>query len=157
MKNPFDDYLDLLDQIRTALEQLSGLAKEKAAAVRNDDLIRLDNIMKQEQAVALTFRGLEQKQSTLLNTIGLKGVPLSALAEQFPPKMRLDAKQRIEKLQTQYQIYKTCSEVARNTLECNLHLIEKVLASANIPADNGPGYQARDPEIPAAMKTDFRA
>lgn len=157
MKNPFDDYLDLLDQIRTALEQLSGLAKEKAAAVRNDDLIHLDNIMKQEQAVALTFRGLEQRQSTLLNTIGLKGVPLSALAEQFPPKMRLDAKQRIEKLQTQYQIYKTCSEVARNTLECNLHLIEKVLASANIPADNGPGYQSREPEIPSAMKTDFRA
>lgn len=157
MKNPFDDYLDLLDQIRTALEQLSGLAKEKADAVRNDDLIRLDSIMKQEQAVALTFRGLEQKQSTLLNAIGLKGVPLSALAEQFPPKMRLDAKQRIEKLQTQYRVYKTCSEVARNTLECNLHLIEKVLASANIPADNGPGYQVRDPEIPAAMKTDFRA
>ena len=84
-------------------------------------------------------------------------IPMDSLAEQFPPKMRLDAKQRIEKLQTQYQIYKTCSEVARNTLECNLHLIEKVLASANIPADNGPGYQARDPEIPAAMKTDFRA
>ena len=157
MKNPFDDYLDLLDQIRSSLEQLSGLAKEKSAAVRNDDLLHLDGIMKQEQAVALTFRGLEQRQNTLLNALGLKGVPLSALADQFPPKMRLDAKQRIEKLQTQYQIYKTCSEVARNTLECNLHLIEKVLAGVSVPVDNGPGYQSKDPEIPSAMKTDFRA
>lgn len=157
MKNPFDDYLDLLDQIRTALEQLSDLAREKSAAVRNDDLLRLDEIMKREQAVALTFRGLEQRQNVLLNAIGLKGVPLSALAEQYPPKMRLDARQRIEKLQTQYHIYRTCSEVARNTLECNLHLIEKVLASAAAPAETGPGYQTRDPEIPSAMKTDFRA
>ena len=157
MKNPFDDYLDLLDQIRASLEQLSVLAKEKSNTVRNNDLLHLDEIMKQEQAVALTFRGLEQRQNTLLNALGLKGVPLSALADQFPPKMRLYARQRIEKLQTQYKVYQTCSEVARNTLECNLHLIEKVLAGASAPADNGPGYQSREPEIPSAMKTDFRA
>ena len=157
MKNPFEDYLDLLDQIRASLEQLSGLAKEKSAAVHNDDLLRLDEIMKQEQAIALNFRGLEQRQNSLLTAIGLKGVPLSALAEQFPPKMRLEARQRIEKLQSQYQIYRTCSEVARNTLECNLHLIEKVLAAASVTTENGPGYQAKEPEIPSAMKTDFRA
>jgi len=155
LKNPFDDYLDLLDQIRSSLEQLSELAREKSAAVRNNDLLRLDEIMKQEQAVALTFRGLEQRQNSLLNATGLKGIPLSSLAEQFPPKMRLDARQRIEKLQTQYQIYRTSAEVARNTLECNLHLIEKVLAGS--AAEVGPGYQAKDPEIPAPMKTDFRA
>lgn len=157
MKNPFEDYLDLLDQLRGALEQLSDLAKQKSAAVRNDDLLRLDEIIRQEQAVALTFRGLEQRQNTLLNATGLKGVPLSALAEQYPPKMRLDARQRVEKLQNQYRIYQTCSEVARNTLECNLHLIEKVLASAAAAPEGGPGYQAREPEIPTAMKTDFRA
>lgn len=157
MKNPFDDYLDLLDQIRTALDHLSGLAKEKSAAVRNNDLIRLDEIMKQEQAEALNFRGLEQRQNTLLNATGLKGIPLSSLAEHFPPKMRLEAKLRVEKLQTQYQVYRTCSEVARNTLECNLHMIEKILEGISTPAQRGPGYQVKDPEIPSPMRTDFRA
>ena len=157
MKNPFDDYLDLLDQIRAALDHLSSLAREKSAAVRNNDLIRLDEIMKQEQAEALNFRGLEQRKNSLLNATGLKGIPLSSLAEHFPPKMRLDARQRVEKLQTQYQIYHSCSEVARNTLECNLHIIEKILADAPTPAQNGPGYQAKEPEIPSPMRTDFRA
>ena len=157
MNNPFEDYLNLLDQIRVELEHLSELARRKALAVRTDDLFSLDQIMKQEQASALNFRGLEQKQTSLLNAIGLKGIPLSSLADQFPPKMRLDAKQCVEKLQTQYQIYRKSSEVARHTLECNLHMIEKILAGANAPAEDGPGYQPKDPELPTPMKTDFRA
>lgn len=157
MKNPFDDYLDLLDQLCSALEQLSDLAKQKSAAVRDNDLLRLDEIMKREQAAALNFRGIEQRQTALLNATGLKGIPLSSLAEHYPPKMRLDARQRIEKLQTQYKIYRACAEVARNTLECNLHMIDKILAGAAAPAAASPGYQAQDPELPSAMKTDFRA
>ena len=157
MNNPFCEYLQLLDQIGEQIDRLTDLAKQKTAAVKNDDLLALDEIMKQEQASSLLFRGLEQKQSTLLNSTGLKGIPLSSLAENFPPKMRLEAKQSIEQLQTRYRVYQSCADVARNTLECNLHEIEKALASMSPAAAGGPGYQPLEPEIPSSMKTDFRA
>lgn len=157
MNNPFYEYLQLLDQIGEQLVHLTDLAKQKTAAVRNDDLLALDEVLKQEQASALLFRGLEQKQTALLNSTGLKGLPLSSLAENFPPKMRLEAKQSIEQLQTRYRVYQNCAEVARNTLECNLHEIEKALAIMSPVSANGPGYQPQDPEIPSSMKTDFRA
>ena len=157
MNNPFCEYLQLLEQIGAQLEHLTDLAKQKTNAVRNDDLLALDEILKQEQAASLLFRGLEQKQSTLLNSTGLKGIPLSSLAENFPPKMRLEAKQCIEQLQSRYSVYQSCAEIARNTLECNLHEIEKALASMAPAAAGGPGYQSREPEIPNSMKTDFRA
>ena len=157
MNNPFYEYLPLLDQIGEQVEHLTDLAKQKITAVRNDDLLALDEILKQEQASSLLFRGLEQKQSALLNSTGLKGIPLSSLAENFPPKMRLEAKQCIEQLQTRYRVYQTSAEVARNTLECNLHEIEKVLASMSPASAGGPGYQPAEPEIPSSMKTDFRA
>ncbi|MBR2928014.1 MAG: flagellar export chaperone FlgN [Oscillospiraceae bacterium] len=157
MNNPFYEYLQLLDQIGEQVEHLTDLAKQKITAVRNDDLLALDEILKQEQASSLLFRGLEQKQSALLNSTGLKGIPLSSLAENFPPKMRLEAKQCIEQLQTRYRVYQTSAEVARNTLECNLHEIEKVLASMSPASAGGPGYQPAEPEIPSSMKTDFRA
>ena len=157
MNNPFYEYLQLLDQIGEQVEHLTDLAKQKVTAVRNDDLLALDEILKQEQASSLLFRGLEQKQSALLNSTGLKGIPLSSLAENFPPKMRLEAKQCIEQLQTRYRVYQTSAEVARNTLECNLHEIEKVLASMSPASAGGPGYQPAEPEIPSSMKTDFRA
>ncbi len=157
MNNPFCEYLQLLEQIGTQLEHLTELAKQKTGAVRNDDLLALDEILKQEQAATLLFRGLEQKQSTLLNSTGLKGIPLSSLAENFPPKMRLEAKQCIEQLQTRYSVYQSCAEIARNTLECNLHEIENVLASMAPASAGGPGYQSHEPEIPSNMRTDFRA
>ena len=77
MSNAYHEYLDVLEQMRTALEQLSTLEQQKSDAVRNDDLMALDRVLKQEQAFALTFRGLEQKQTALLEKNGLKGVPLS--------------------------------------------------------------------------------
>lgn len=157
MNNPFCEYLQLLEQIGAQLEHLTDLAKQKTNAVRNDDLLALDEILKQEQAASLLFRGLEQKQSTLLNSTGLKGIPLSSLAENFPPKMRLEAKQCIEQLQSRYSVYQGCAEIARNTLECNLHEIEKALASMSPATAGGPGYQPTEPEIPNSMKTDFRA
>ncbi len=157
MNKPFLDYLDLLAHIGTELDRLSELARQKTNAVRHDDLNTLDQIMRQEQASTLAFRGLEQKQMTLLDATGLKGVPLSAAADRFPSELRLQAKQQIEQLQTKYKLYQSCSEVARNTLECNLHQIEKILANAAPQSKGGPGYQAQSPEIPAPMRTNFWA
>lgn len=156
MSNSYQEYLDVLEQMRTALEQLSELENQKSDAVRNNDLVALDHVLKQEQAFALTFRGLEQKQTALLDKTGLKGVPLSSLSDSFPEDMRLEAKQTAERLKMQYDLYRSCSDAARTLLECNLHVIDKVIAESSASAE-GPGYQPKDPEIPSAMKTDFRA
>lgn len=158
MTNPLNEYLNFLDRLRDELEKLSELARKKTTAVRSNDLTALDDILKQEQAASLAFRGLEQKQNSLMNAVGLNGIPLSALADNYPPKMRLQAKQTVENLKTQYQVYRSCAEVARTTLECNLHEIEKVLnhLDQSVSSD-GPGYQAKNPDLPATMKTDFRA
>lgn len=157
MNKLFLDYLDLLAHIGTELDRLSELARQKTRAVRQDDLNALDQIIRQEQASTLAFRGLEQKQKVLLDATGLKGIPLSAAADQFPNELRLQARQQIEQLQTKYRIYQSCAEVARNTLECNLHEIEKILANAAPQSNNGPGYQAQTPEPPASMRTNFWA
>ncbi len=156
MSNAYHEYLDVLEQMRTALEQLSTLEQQKSDAVRNDDLMALDRVLKQEQAFALTFRGLEQKQTALLEKNGLKGVPLSSLADNYPEDMRLQAKQTAERLKTQYELYRSYADAARTILECNLHVIDKIIADSSSGAE-GPGYQPKDPEIPSAMKTDFRA
>ena len=155
MNHSFDDYLTLLDEMRAALSSLSDLERQKAAAVRSNDLTELDRIMKLEQAASLKFRGFEQRQGTLMAELDLKGTPLSGLADKFPSDLRLKAKQTVENLQSQYKVYRGSAEVARNTLECNLHEIDKILAG-NAPTQ-GPGYEHPDPQLPPKMKTDFRA
>ena len=157
MEKQFRSYLALLDSLCEGLEQLSNLARKKISAVQNDDLLVLDEIMRQEQALALSFRGLEQKRANLLDALGLSELALSELASHFPASMQADARRAAEALQSQYQIYRTSSEVARNTLECNLHEIEKVLSSIGSVPVTGPGYTASAAEPPQSMKNDFRA
>lgn len=71
MDASYQSYLDLLGELSGSLERLAQLAQDKAAVVRQDDLIGLDGVLKQEQAMALNLRGLEQRRLKLAAQLGL--------------------------------------------------------------------------------------
>ena len=79
MSAPFQDYLKLLRDVSRLLEQLAGLAQQKADAVRKDDLLGLDEVLKQEQAMGLNLRGLELRRRKLVPLRGRDGVARSDL------------------------------------------------------------------------------
>ena len=94
MDAPFLSYLDLLRDLGASLDQLSQLAQEKMASVRQDDLIALDEVIKQEQAMSLNLRGLEQRRLKLMDQMELRGVPLDNLSGHYPKDLQLQAKPR---------------------------------------------------------------
>ena len=151
--------LNVFDSIRGGLEQLTELAKRKIKAVESDDLLALDDVMNQEQAVVLSMRGLEQKRERVLSDLGLSGVPLSQIAERCPPDAQPEVRQAVEALKNQYQEYRRHADRARNMLEHGIREIERTLSELGAsPIENGPGYGARDEAAPPeSMKTDFRA
>ena len=152
------DYLSLLREVSTTLEQLTDIAQHKTDAVLRDDLMGLDECMKQEQALSLALRGFEQKRLAALPGLDLVGVPLSMLSVHYPLDCQSEAKAVSEGLLNQYLIYNSAAEVARSTLECNLHQIEKILAEAGADPVPGFGYGVAGPvDPPPAMRTDFRA
>jgi vacuolar-type H+-ATPase subunit I/STV1 len=153
---PYTAYLELLRQLTGDLERLSALSRAKTDAVRKDDLNALDQVLKQEQALTLTVRGLEQKLQKALSQLKLTRVPLTDLPAQFPQELRLEAKTTVEALRQQYQIYRGASEAARHTLECNLHEIEKALNDWGAQGQSGPGYEKSGAEPPSQLKTDIR-
>lgn len=151
-------YLALLDEVRGTLDQLSQLAQDKAGAVRQDDLIALDEVLKQEQAMTLNLRGLEQRRLKLSAQLGLDGVPLTGLAERFAPELDEQAKKTADALRDSYAIYRSYANMARSALELNLHQIEKIIAASGVdPNLAASGYEAPGVEPPQKMKTDFRA
>lgn len=153
-----NDYLSLLQEVSRTLEHLTGIAQKKTEAVRKDDLVALDECMKQEQALSLALRGYEQKRLAALPALGLVDVPLSMLSTHYPLDHQMEAKSVSEALLTQYRLYNSAAEVARSTLECNLHQIEKILAEAGVDPVPGFGYGTANSAVPpASMRTDFRA
>ena len=144
MEAPNVSYLSLLEEVSGNLEQLAALAREKTAAVRKDDLMALDQVLNQEQAMSLTFRGLEQKRSKMLSDFGLGDVPLRGLMDHCPAGTEKETKRISETLRRKYEMFRTASDVARDTLECSLRGIERMMAANNggEPLQEGPPRQA---------------
>lgn len=151
-------YLKLLEELASSLDRLAQLAQEKAAAVQADDLLALDEVLKQEQAMTLNLRGLELKRLKLVDQLGLDKVPLDQLEGHCPPELADRARETVDALRSSYTIYRSCADMARSLVELNLHQIEKVITAAGVdPAVAASGYEAPGVEPPKKMKTDFRA
>lgn len=162
MAEGYQGYLQLMADLGEGLDQLSDLAEKKIAVVRRNDLMGLDEIMKQEQALALAFRGMEQSQEKLAAQLGWQGVSLSKTAEQFPPELRGEAVQAVQTLKEKYAAYQKLSAASRQALENGIHEVDAIinqLGGAPVPQPGGPGYgpAVKSAAPPQSMKTDFRA
>ena len=158
MESQFRAYFGVLRELAGVLDRLTPLAQQKADAVRANDLLALDEVLKQEQALSLNLRGLELRRQKLASPLGLDGTPLSELPQRCPAELADEARKAAAALRMSYETYRGFSDVARNTLELNLHQIDKYLESAGVdPKLAAQGYEAPPTEPPQKMKTDFRA
>lgn len=151
-------YLNLLRELGGCLDRLGELSEQKAQTVRQDDLLAMDEVLKQEQVLSLSLRGLEQRRVKLLAELELDGVSLADLPEKYPPELEVEARQTVNALRDSYKMFRARADMARTLLELNLHQIDKLIAAAGAnPADAGAGYEPPGAEPPKNMKTDFRA
>ncbi len=161
MDELYHSYVSFLQSLSQGLESLTDLAEKKYAAAQTDDLMTLNELLNQEQAQSLNFRGLELTRDKLLPKLGLTGVPLSKVPDHCPPDAREEVRQAVEALQGRYRAYQAASGKARTLMEQNLHEIETAIVKmGGPPADEhtGAGYSREaETEPPPAMKTDFRA
>lgn len=169
MGDAYRSYLELLENLRVNVEALSELAKKKIDAAGKDDLIALGEVIKQEQALALSFRGLELSREKLLKEMGLQEVALSQLETRYPLEMREEARQAVAALQDEYQEYQGVAKKAQDVLESNLRDVESAIVQMGgaIEEDSlgrpvsgpvnyvPPGVEPVAP--PPSMRTDFRA
>lgn len=162
MEELYRAYLSFLRSMTQGLETLTDLNEKKFDAARTDDLMALNELLNQEQAQSLHFRGLEQTRDKLLPKLGLEGVPLSQVADQFPPALQEEARQTVAQLQNRYAVYQAASKKTRTLLERTLQEVETAIVEMGGPPagkEDGPGYR-RETETaapPPSMKTDFRA
>lgn len=157
MEELYSAYLTTLDGLSADLDKLAELCRKQSDAVRRDDLMGLNEVMKQEQVVGLSLRGREQKRQKLSLELGLDGSRLSALPQRVPERLLLGAQETVERLRRSYEGYQTAAQVARHTLEINLHEIEKILAAQGVDAGQSGAYAGEGAVPPTNMKTDFRA
>lgn len=141
------DYLNLLTSLSGTLEKLTEIEHRKTDAVCQGNLPVVEDCMKQEQVMSLSLRSLEQKRINLLSQLGLSNVPLRELQKHSPPEHDLETKRVAEELRRQYTLFQAASQVARDTLECNLREIQRLQKQTR-------GTPSTPDELP--HQTDFR-
>ena len=146
----WQDYLKLMRGLTRTLEELAQVERDKNAAASAGDLRGVEECMKREQVISLTLRGYDQKRDTLLAALGLQGVTLSQLEDHSPDEYQLETKKVVEELRRQYTLFQAASQVARHTLEINLHAIE-------LMQNRQAGDSAEAEETRKTHQTDFRA
>ena len=148
MSQVYEDYLQYLEELADTLEQMAEVTKAKNKAARVGDLVTVESLMKKEQVFSMTLRGMDIKREKMLSEMGLQGVPLSKLAENYPAELFDRARKTVERVHT---VFHSASEAARVTMEIALHDIERMLP------ENQPAPRRDKGEPPPRMKTDFRA
>lgn len=136
----WQEYLRLLEGLTKTIGQLTEIEKSKTLAVSQGKLDEVEACMRQEQALSLSLRGFDQKREAMLARLGLTGVPLRQLEDHAPDELLMETKRVAGALRGQYEMFQTASQVARNTLECNLRVLEQLQAEAGgSPAAEEPG------------------
>lgn len=153
----FKEYLAFLRDLGVTLDEITTVEQEKAKFVRTDDLDGLNECMKREQALSMALRSCDQKRDVMLLQLGLQDIPLRELLNHAPSEHQEETRKTVEQLCRQYALFRSAFEVARDTLECNLHQIEKILHAEAPDGDMQPGYQETAPQLPTRLRTDFRA
>ena len=159
MEELVQSYLSFLASMSRSVEELGALADRQLEAAKTDDLQTLNELMNQEQALALTFRGLEQTRDRLLSQLGMEGLSLSQTPSRVPAQWRKPVEEAVAVLQGSYQTYRQKSKKARAFLEQNMREVDAMVAQmGGPPPEMGPGYgKPAQSGPPPSMKTDFRA
>lgn len=159
MEEKFQELFSLLDTVGTAMARLSGLANEKIEAVKNDDLMAINEVINREQAEALNFRGLESRREKLLKELNISSDALSQLPASCPVSLQEQARECVARLQESCKAYRQTADHARAILEKELREIDGTISALGVrPPVSGPGYRGQtESGLPSKMKTDFRA
>lgn len=128
MNDKFESMIALMDELTETLTKLSDMQREIVKAVRADDIARLAECMKHEQAISLTMRNIDQKRIKIQEQLGFKEIKLSQLPSKVKdPDMQIKVRKAADRLTAQYKIVRSTSEVARLTLESNLRNVEQMM------------------------------
>lgn len=154
----FTDYLTYLKDLLREMETLTKIQAQKQSAVRAYDLAALNECMKQEQAISLAMRGLEQRRTKLIAALSLEGLSMAQLPKAAPEALRSETRELTEAVLMKHAELRSAQDASRTLMEKELRRIDSTLLSKGIPHEEAQAYS--DPSgitMPKGMRTDFRA
>ena len=142
----FNAFCAVLESHISLFEGLMSVETQKLSAIAGNDIDKLDQHMKSEQAYALELRGLDAKREMIQAKLGCAGLPLNQIIEKSEGE-------RKKKLLALYLNLKDRIEDLDATIACTKKFIELHLNSIDL-LEARMKTQRNESEKPGSKKSD---
>jgi len=126
----FGDTLEQLSDLMTSLTQMENAKAEAASSGQHG---RIDGYLKQEQALILKLRGLEQRHRKQMKTLALDGLTFRQILEQADEKEEAFLSPLFGRLTEQLRLLTSSRDSANRILNVRLKEFEDALAGSPQP------------------------
>lgn len=135
-----DQFCQVLTQTGDVLKALTQMEQKKANAASEKQHQLMDGFLKEEQALILKLRGLEQRRIKLMDGLGFQGLRFRQILEQASPELQELLSPYFTMLTEEAAQLTQAKEAADRIIKVRLREIESITASGqgmNYESDGG--------------------
>lgn len=121
------DFIDIINEFIIFFESLKDIEQEKFNAVTAKNFSQIDECMKKEQAAILKLKGLDKKREQIQEKLSFKDKSFREIISLVPDKNKPVLSELFNKLDSNVKSYKSISDAAKETLELNIHNIDRII------------------------------
>ena len=122
-----DRFISLMKEMTQFFDAFQLIEKQKLEAAASNDILRLEEIMKKEQAEILVLRGLERKQQEIQAQMGCSGLTFREMIDRAPEQDRAELENLYSRLSESLDIFQKTTQSVKQAIDLNLHAIHKAL------------------------------
>lgn len=132
-----EKFKEVIQEMIDFFKQFQELEHTKFEAVRQNDLISLEECMKKEQADILVLRGLERKQAQVQKELGFEDKSFKEILDLVPYEKKAELEAMYNELLNSLEIFKSTTEGIKKTIELNLYAIDNAVQRIREKHSNG--------------------
>lgn len=122
-----DEFKKVISDLIRLFRQLIKVEEVKLNAAAGKHIGTLEDCVKQEQALLLRLRGLEQNRERTQKKVGYEGLQFREILERVPDNEREELYELFDELSREIQMFREINEDSNQILQTNIHSIEKAL------------------------------
>lgn len=139
-----DKFVEVIQEMIDFFEQFQTLEKVKLESVRDNDIIKLEECMKKEQAEILVLRGLERKQAQIQKELGFENATFREIIDLAPVEQKAELEAMYTELSNSLETFKSTTDGIKKTIELNMYAIDNALKRMVENKKHSNGKEALD-------------
>lgn len=133
-------FAELMKNFIELFDRMIPLEQEKLEVVKQNQVSKLEELIKKEQAEVMALRGLDQKREAMQKELGFEGMTFQEILGKLPEQESAGMKELFDALGERVGSFQRITESSKTLMEVNLHAINKAVAKKQY-GDNVRTYE----------------